>query len=87
MVLGVQWAIQILAPWRVVFRWTVVRRTRSERLTREETAITADTALRLAKFFKTTAAVWTNMKAKYDLEMAADQLAPQIKKIAAYEAA
>lgn len=64
-----------------------VPRTRIERLAREETAITADTALRLAKFFKTTAAFWMNMQAQYELETAGDQLAPEIKKISAYVAA
>ena len=64
-----------------------VPRTRVERLAREETPVTADTALRLGKFFKTTPAFWMNMQAQYDLEVASDDLAPEIKKIAAYEAA
>jgi addiction module HigA family antidote len=45
-----------------------VPRTRIERLAREETPVTADTALRLGKFFKTSAAFWMNMQAQYDLE-------------------
>ena len=49
--------------------------------------MTADTALRLGKFFKTGAAFWMNIQARYDLEVAEDELAPQIKKIVAYEAA
>ena len=44
-------------------------------------------ALRLGKFFKTGAAFWMNMQARFDLETAEDELAPQIKKIAAYEPA
>ncbi len=64
-----------------------VPRTRIERLSREETPVTADTALRLGKFFKTTPAFWMNMQAQYDLEVAEDKVAPQIKKITAYEAA
>ena len=64
-----------------------VPRTRIERLAREETPVTADTALRLGKYFKTSAAFWMNMQAQYDLETAEDKIAPQIKKIAAYEAA
>lgn len=64
-----------------------VPRTRIERLAREETAVTADTALRLGKFFKTTAAFWMNMQAQYDLETAEDRIAPQIKKIVSHEAA
>lgn len=64
-----------------------VPRTRIERLAREETALTADTALRLAKLFKTTAAFWMNMQAQYELETAEDKIASQIKKIASFEAA
>lgn len=64
-----------------------IPRTRIERLAREETPVTADTALRLGKFFKTTPAFWMNMQAQYDLEKAQDKVAPQIKKITAYEAA
>lgn len=64
-----------------------VPRTRVERLAREETPVTADTALRLGKYFKTSAAFWMNMQAQYDLETAEDKIAPQIKKIAAYGAA
>jgi addiction module HigA family antidote len=47
--------------------------------------VTADTALRLGKFFKTGAAFWINMQARFDLETAEDVLAPQIRKIASYE--
>src|SRR3954454_25266312 len=64
-----------------------VPRTRIERIAREEKPVTADTALRLGKFFKTGAAFWMNMQARFDLETAEDVLAPQIKKIASYEAA
>jgi len=38
-----------------------VPRTRIERIAREEKPVTADTALRLGKFFKTGAAFWMNM--------------------------
>jgi addiction module HigA family antidote len=64
-----------------------VPRTRVERLAREETPVTAETALRLGKFFKTTPAFWMNMQAQYDLEVAGDAAAPEIKKISAYKAA
>ena len=36
--------------------------------------------------FKTGAAFWMNLQARFDLETAEDLLAPQIKKIASYEA-
>ena len=61
-----------------------VPRTRIERIAREEKPVTADTALRLGKFFKTGAAFWMNIQARFDLETAEDVLAPQIKKIALY---
>jgi addiction module HigA family antidote len=63
-----------------------VPRTRIERIAREEKPVTADTALRLGKFFKTGAAFWMNIQARFDLETAEDVLAPQIKKIASYKA-
>src|SRR4030081_2350325 len=64
-----------------------VPRTRIERIAREEKPVTADTALRLRQFFQTRAAFWMNMQARFDLETAEDVLAPQIRKIASYEAA
>jgi addiction module HigA family antidote len=64
-----------------------VPRTRMMRIAREEKPVTADTALRLGKFFKTGGAFWMNIQARFDLETAEDALAPQIKKIASYQAA
>jgi addiction module HigA family antidote len=64
-----------------------VPRTRVERLAREETPVTADTALRLGKFFGTPAAFWMNIQARFDLERAEDELTPQIRKIQTYRAA
>ncbi|WP_426611144.1 HigA family addiction module antitoxin [Bradyrhizobium sp. McL0616] len=72
-----------LTPYAVAAALNVPR-TRIERIARE--AVTADTALRLGKFFKTGAAFRMNMQARFDLETAEDVLAPQIKKIASYEA-
>ena len=73
-----------LTPYAVALG---VPRTRIERIAREEKPVTADTALRLGKFFKTGAAFWMNIQARFDLETAKDALAPQIKKIASYKAA
>lgn len=58
-----------------------VPRTRIERLTREETPVTADTALRLGRFFGTTPSFWMNLQARYDLEVAEDATAADIKRI------
>jgi plasmid maintenance system antidote protein VapI len=41
-------------------------------------SVTADTALRLARFFGTSAEVWINLQAHYDLEVARDELAEQV---------
>ena len=51
-----------------------VPRTRIERLAREETPVTADTALRLARYFGTTAGFWMGMQAQFDLERASDAI-------------
>ncbi len=37
-------------------------------------SISADTALRLARFFKTTDRFWLNLQIRYDLEVAKDRL-------------
>jgi len=72
-----------LTPYSVAAKLGVPR-TRIERLAREETPVTADTALRLGKFFGTTPAFWMNIQAQFDLEMAEDNIASQIKKIEKY---
>ncbi len=46
-----------------------IPRTRIERLVGEATPVTPDTALRLAKFFGTTAEFWMGMQAAYDLDL------------------
>ena len=58
-----------------------VPRTRIERLTREETPVTADTALRLARYFDTTAEFWMGIQAQYDLERTRDGVTAALKKI------
>ena len=58
-----------------------VPRTRIERLAREETPVTADTALRLARYFGTTAEFWMGMQAQYDLERTQDKAAAALRKI------
>lgn len=40
--------------------------------------ITADTALRLARYFNTSAEFWLGLQMDYDLDVATDQLAEQI---------
>lgn len=42
-------------------------------------SVTADTALRLAQFFGTSAELWVNLQAHYDLEIARDTLEGRIR--------
>lgn len=58
-----------------------VPRTRIERLAREKTAVTANTALRLARYFRTTPDFWLNLQTQFDLERAADEASPEIGRI------
>ncbi|MFN8458486.1 MAG: HigA family addiction module antitoxin [Anaerolineae bacterium] len=41
-------------------------------------AITADTAMRLAPYLGTSAEVWLRLQARYDLELAQEQLGERI---------
>ena len=59
-----------------------VPRTRIERLAREDTPLTADTALRLSRYFGNSAAFWMGLQAQYDLETAADRIEKDLKRIA-----
>jgi antitoxin HigA-1 len=43
-------------------------------------AVTADTALRLARFFGTSEQFWLNLQAGYDLGVAKDRLAGRLEK-------
>jgi len=43
-------------------------------------AISADTALRLARYFGTTERFWLNLQAHYDLEVEKDRLGDRLKK-------
>jgi len=50
-------------------------------------SITADTALRLGKFFNMTPQFWMNLQSRYDLEVAEDNLADRLEKeVHAYQA-
>jgi len=73
-----------LTPYRVA-KACGVPRTRIERIAREELGITADTALRLAKFFGTTAAFWMNLQARYDIRTAEQAIAGDLKAIETFK--
>ena len=48
--------------------------TRINDIVHEKRGITADTALRLSRYFGTTSRFWMNMQASWELEVAEDQL-------------
>lgn len=52
-----------------------------------ERAITADTALRLARYFGMSPQFWMNSQARYDLEVAEDEVAARIEREVAPRAA
>ena len=64
-----------------------VPRTRIERLVTGRTPVTTDTALRLAKFFRTSPELWMNMQAGYDLKREAAKKKQELSRIRTFEAA
>lgn len=54
--------------------------TRIAEIVHERRGITPDTALRLARYFNTSAAFWMNLQTAYDLEVAQDKLARVIER-------
>jgi len=53
---------------------------RIHQIVKGERGISADTALRLARYFGTSAAVWVRMQARYELEVASVKLENRISK-------
>ncbi|MBF4987550.1 HigA family addiction module antitoxin [Methylophilus sp. 14] len=47
-------------------------------IVREKRGVTVDTALRLARFFNTTAQFWLNLQTTYDLKIAENTLSEKI---------
>lgn len=62
-----------------------VPRTRIERIVAEKIGISADTALRLGKFFKTSPQFWMNMQASHDLKIQSAALEKELVEINAME--
>ena len=62
-------------------------RTRIERLVREQQPVTPDTALRLARVFRTTPEFWMNLQAQHDLSKAAIEHRQALSQIEALEVA
>jgi addiction module HigA family antidote len=53
---------------------------RINQIVKGERGISADTALRLARYFGTSAGVWVRIQARYELEMAQNELERRIGK-------
>jgi len=54
--------------------------TRIAEIVHERRGVTPDTALRLARYFNTSAAFWMNLQSAYDLEVAQDKLSRVIER-------
>ena len=54
--------------------------TRMNDIVNEKRGITADTALRLARYFGTTSRFWMNMQASWELEVAEDELGQAVRR-------
>jgi len=54
--------------------------TRIAEIVHERRGITPDTALRLARYFNTSAGFWMNLQTAYDLEVAEDELLGTIER-------
>ena len=61
-----------------------VPRTRIERIAREQLGISADTALRLGRFFGVEPEFWLNLQTRYDLETARAVIGPSLERIASF---
>jgi addiction module HigA family antidote len=53
---------------------------RIHQIVKGKRGVSADTALRLARYFGTSAAVWVRMQARYELEVAQSELESRISK-------
>jgi len=60
---------------------------RINEIVRERRGISADTALRLARFFGNDAQSWLNLQLRYDVECAQDAIGNSLTKITPYRAA
>lgn len=56
-------------------------RSRIERIVKEEIGISTDTALRLARFFRTTPALWTNLQTAFERETLLREIGPELERI------
>lgn len=67
-----------ITPYRLA-RELNVPKTRISAILKGRRSITADTALRLARFFGTTAKLWLNLQVSYDLDTEEDRQGGKIE--------
>jgi len=76
---------EFMAPYNLtaytLARECHIERPRLERIVREQQGISADTALRLAKYFGTTAEFWMNLQNRYELEEARVEIGSDLDEI------
>ena len=73
-----------LSQYRLAKELTVPPR-RINEIVHGKRAISADTALRLARFFGTSELFWLNLQATYDLDVERDRLGPRLdREVRAY---
>jgi len=68
-----------LTPYRVA-KDIGVPALRIHQIVKRRRGVSADTALRLARYFGTSAGVWVRMQARYELEVAQAELESRISK-------
>lgn len=64
-----------------------VQATRINQIVRGKSGISADTALRLGRYFQVSPQFWLNLQARYDLEVALDRIEGRLEKEVAVHAA
>jgi antitoxin HigA-1 len=67
-----------ITPYRLAKELGVSRPTVNQLVTRRR-SVTAEMALRLARYFGTSAQVWQNLQAQYDLEIATTKIGKAVK--------
>lgn len=73
-------SIGINDQWRICFVWMDAG-PEEVKIVQGNRAVTADTALRLGKYFGTPAEFWLHLQTHYDLDPAEDRVAEQIAAI------
>ena len=74
-----QHSIRINDQWRICFIWKSGDAFNVE-IVHGKRSVTADTALRLGRFFGMSAQFWLNLQSRYDLGVAEDALKSRLKK-------